>query len=90
LEQALLIFLGAPAAGDKEVHAVAPGIGRSPAQGGEQIGVEVGYTRNLIDEDRRSVRDGTVSLAEPTTGLTGKTVVPTWRSMVLTAKNVGW
>ena len=44
-------------------------------QGTEQIGVEVGYTRNLVIKDRRAVRDGTVSLAKRTTVLTATTTV---------------
>jgi hypothetical protein len=51
------------------------------AQGTEQIGVEVGYTRNLVIKDRRAIGDGTVSLAKRTTVLTAKTTV-------LTAKDV--
>jgi hypothetical protein len=51
------------------------------AQGTEQIGVEVGYTRNLVSKDRRAVGDGTVSRAKRTTVLTAK-------STVLTAKDV--
>ena len=40
------------------------GISCSPAQGAEQIGVELGDTRNVVVEDRRAVGDGTVSLAK--------------------------
>ncbi len=66
------------------------------AQGTEQIGVEVGYTRNLVIEDRRAVGDGTVGLAKRTMVLTGKdakgwvwgTVSLTKRTTVLTAKDV--
>ncbi len=64
------------------------------AQGTEQIGVEVGYTRNLAIEDRRAVGDGTVGLAKRTTVLTGKdakgwgTVSLAKRTTVLTANDV--
>ena len=57
------------------------GISCSLAQGTEQIGVKVGYTGNLVIEDRRAVGDGTVSLAKRTTVLTAKTTE-------LTAKDV--
>ena len=50
------------------------GISCGPAQGTEKIRVEVGYTRNLVIEDRRAVRDGTLSLAKRTTVLTAKNV----------------
>ena len=42
----------------------APPVDRSRT---EQVRVEVGYTRNLVIEDRRTVGDGTVSLATRTT-----------------------
>lgn len=54
----------------------------SLAQGAEQIGVEVGYTRNIVIKDRRAVEDGTVSLAKRTAVLAAKTTV-------LAAKDVG-
>ena len=37
------------------------------AQGTEESWIKVGYTRNCVIEDRRTVRDGTVSLAKRTT-----------------------
>ncbi len=63
-KQLILVLRGTPATIDEELDPVVRGIGCSLAQGSEQIGVEVGYTRNLVVEDRRSVGDGTVSLAE--------------------------
>jgi hypothetical protein len=83
LEQLLLVLRGPPAAIDVELDAAVRGIRSSLPQGSEQIGVEVGYTRNLVIEDRRAVGDGTVSLAERTTVLTGKL---TGRTMGLTGK----
>jgi hypothetical protein len=56
------------------------------AQGAEQIGVEVGYTRSLVVEDRRAVGDGTVGLAKRNTVLAGKTTALTGRTKVLTAR----
>ena len=66
-EQLLLVLRGAPAAVDVELDPVVRGIGRSLAQGPEQVGVEVGDTRDLVVEDRRAVGDGTVGLAERAT-----------------------
>ena len=74
MEQLFLVLRGTPAAIDEELDAVARGIGCSLAQGTEQIWVEVGYTRNLVIEDRRAVGDGTVSLARRTTVLAAKDV----------------
>ncbi len=51
---------------------MARGISCSLAQGTEQIGVKVGYTGNLVIEDRRAVGDGTVGVAKRTTVLTAK------------------
>jgi hypothetical protein len=56
------------------------------AQGTEQIWVEVGYTRNLVVEDRRAVGDGTVGLAKVTTVPAGKSTILTGRTKVLAAK----
>ena len=85
-----LVLRGTPATIDEELDPVVRGIGCSLAQGTEQIGVEVGYTRNLVIEDRRAVGDGTVSLAKRTTVLTAKddTVRLAKRTTVLTAKDV--
>ena len=74
----LLVLRGTPAAVDDELDPVVRGIGRGLAQGTEEIGVEVGYTRNLVVEDRRAVGDGTVGLAKRTTVLTAKGTVR-WR-----------
>ena len=76
-----LVLRGTPAAVDEELDPVVRGIGCSLAQGTEESWIEVGYTRNLVIEDRRAVGDGTVSLAKRTTVLTAKTTV-------LTAKDV--
>ncbi len=65
----LLVFRGTPAAIDEELDSVVRGISCSLAQDSEQIGVEVGYTRYLVIEDRRAVGDGTVSLATRTAAL---------------------
>ena len=61
------------------------------AQGTEESWIKVGYTRNLVIEDRRAVGDGPVSLAKRTTVLTAKddgTVSLAKRTTVLTAKDV--
>ena len=81
MEELFLVLRGTPAAIDDELEPVVRGISCGLAQGTEQIGVEVGYSRNLVIKDRRVVGDGTVSLARRTTVLTAKTTV-------LTAKDV--
>jgi len=45
------------------------------AQGTEEIWIELGYTRNFVIEDRRTVGDGAVGLAKRTPGLAAKTTV---------------
>jgi len=87
-KQLTLVLRGTPAAIDEELDPVVRGISCSLAQGSEQIGVEVGYTRNLVIKDGRSVGDGTVSLAKRTRRLTGKFSVLTAKATVLTPKNV--
>ena len=87
----ILVLRGTPATIDEELDPVARGTRCSLAQRTEQIGVEVGYTRNLAIEDRRAVGDGTVSLAKHTTVLTAKddgTVSLAKHTTVLTAKGV--
>ena len=69
-----LVLRGTPAAVDDELDPVVRGISCSLAQGTEESRIEVGYTRNLVIEDRRAVGDGTVSLAKRTTVLTAKDV----------------
>ena len=69
----ILVLRGTPATVDEELDPGVRGIGRSLAQRTEQIGVELGYTRNLVIEDRRAVGDGAVSLAKRTTMLTAET-----------------
>ena len=73
MKELLLVCRGAPAAVDDQLDTVVRGIRRGPAQGTEESRIEVGDTRNLVVEDRRAVRDGTVSLAERTTLLIAKT-----------------
>jgi hypothetical protein len=84
----ILVLRGTPAAIDVELDPAVRGIRCSLAQGTEQIGVEVGYTRNLVIKDRRAVGDGTVSLAKRTTVLTAKATVLTAKTRVLAAKGV--
>jgi hypothetical protein len=88
MEELLLVLRGTPAAIDVELDPVACGISCSLAQGTEESWIEVGYTRNLVIEDRRAVGDGTVSLAERTTVLTGKGRVLIAKTTVLTARDV--
>ena len=76
-KQPILVLRGTPATVDEERDPVARGIVCSLPQGTEQIGVEVGYTRNLVIEDRRAVGDGTVTLAERTAVLIAKATVLT-------------
>ena len=78
----ILVLRGTPATIDEELDAGVRGIGCSLAQGTEQIGVEVGYTRILVIKDRRAVGDGTVSLAK-------RTAVLIARTTVLTAEGLG-
>jgi hypothetical protein len=59
------------------------------AQGTAESWIELGYTRNLVIEDRRAVGDGAVSLAKRATRcfarciavLTAKAAVPTARGV---------
>ena len=62
----LLVLRGTPATIDEELDPVVRGIGCGLAQGTEESWIEVGYTRNLVIEDRRAVGDGTVGLAKRT------------------------
>ena len=93
-KQLLLVGRGAPAAVDDELDPGARGVSCCLAQGSEEIGVEVGHTRNLVIEDRRVVGDGTVSLAKATIVLTPQgdcAVRLAGRTTVLAAKGVdGW
>jgi hypothetical protein len=84
----LLVGRGTPAAVDDELDPVVRGIGRGFAQGSEQIGVEVGYTRNVVVEDRRAVGDSAVGLAKGITEPAGATKVLTARTAVVPGKNV--
>jgi len=81
-----LVLRGTPATLDEELDPVVRGISCSLAQGTEESWIEVGYTRNLVIEDRRAVRDGTVSRAKRTTVLTAKTTVLAAKTTVLPAK----
>ena len=67
MEELFLVFRGTPPAIDDELDAVVRGISCGLAQGTEERWIKVGYTRNLVIEDRRAVGDGTVSLAERVT-----------------------
>ena len=78
----ILVLRGTPATIDEELDPVVCGVSGGLAQGTEQIGVEVGDTRNRVSKDRRAGGDGTVSLAKRTT------VLLTAKTMVLTAKDV--
>ncbi len=80
-QKLILVLRGTPATIDEELDPVVRGVSCSLAQGTEQIGVEVGYPRNLVSKDRRAVGDDTVSLAKRTRVLAAKTTV-------LTAKDV--
>jgi hypothetical protein len=84
----ILVLRGTPATIDEELDPVVRGISCSLAQGAEQIGVDLGYARNLVIKDRRAVGDGTVSLAKRTTVLTGKDEVLTGKDEVFTAKTM--
>jgi hypothetical protein len=94
MEELLLVLRGTPAAIDVELDPVACGISCSLAQGTEESWIEVGYTRNLVIEDRRAVGNGTVSFAKRAT-LAGRTrrakrtAVLTAKTTVLTARDVG-
>jgi hypothetical protein len=81
MEELLLVRRRTPATVDDELDPVVRGISRSSAQGTEESWIKLGYTRNLVIEDRRAVGDGTASLAKRTTVLTAK-------STVLAAKDV--
>jgi hypothetical protein len=87
-KQLILVLRGTPTAIDEELDPVGRGISCSLAQGSEQIGVEVGYTRNLVIKDRRAVADGTVSLAERPTVLTAKPTGLNAKPTGLTSKDV--
>ena len=73
-EEVFLVLRRTPATVDEELDPVDRGISCSSAQGTEQIGVEVGDTRNPVIEDRRAAGDGTAGLAERTSVLTAKDV----------------
>ena len=86
-----LVLRGTPAAIDEELDPVVCGISCSLAQGTEESWIEVGYTRNLVIEDRRAVGDGTVSFAKRTmlAGRTRRATVLAAKTTVLTARDVG-
>jgi hypothetical protein len=85
----LLVLRGSPATIDVELDSVVRGVRCRLAQGTEESWIKVGYTRNLVIEDRRAVGDGTVSLAERTSVIIAKTTVLAAKTTVLTAKDVG-
>ena len=89
-----MVLRGTPATIDEELDPVVRGIGCSLAQGTEESWIEVGYTRNLVIEDRRADGDGTVSFAKRTTlaersRRAKRTTVLTAKTTVLTARDVG-
>jgi hypothetical protein len=94
MEQLLLVLRGTPAAIDVELDPVACGISCSLAQGTDESWSEVGYTGNLVIEDRRAVGNGTVSFTKRTT-LAGRTrrakrtTVLTAKTTVFIARDVG-
>jgi hypothetical protein len=64
-----LVSRRTPATLDDELDSIVRGIPCGSAQRTEQIGAEVGDTRDLVIEDRRAVGDDSVSLADRTTRL---------------------
>jgi hypothetical protein len=70
-----LVLRGTPATIDVELDPVARRSRCSSAQGTEESRIKVGDRRICVVEDRHAVRDDTVSRAERTTVLVGKTVV---------------
>jgi hypothetical protein len=68
----VLVLRRAPAAIDDELDPVVRSIRCGLAQGSEESLIEVGYTWNLVIEDRRVVGDGTVGLVKRTTALAAK------------------
>ena len=64
LKESFLVLRGTPATVDEDLDAVVRSRGGSSAQGAEEVGVELGYARNPVVEDRRAGRDGAVSLAQ--------------------------
>jgi hypothetical protein len=75
LKQLLLVLRGTPATIEGELDPVAGRSRRSAAEGTEERRIEVGDRRICVVEDRHAVRDDTVSRAERTTVVVGKTVV---------------
>ena len=65
-DQKFLVLRGTPATIDEEIDPDVLGISCSLAQGTEQIGGELGYTRHLVIKNRRAVGNDTVSLAKRT------------------------
>jgi hypothetical protein len=58
-----LVLRGTPAAIDDELDPVVRGIRCRLAEGTEESWIKVGHGRRFVIEDRRAVRDDTVSLA---------------------------
>jgi hypothetical protein len=87
-EELFLVLRGTPTAIDDELEPVVRGSRCSLAQGAEESWIKVGYTRNLVVEDRRAVGDGTVGLAKRTTVPAAKTTVLTAKTRVLPVKDV--
>ena len=70
-----LVLRGTPATVDVELDSVVRGIRCGLAQGTEEGGIELGDTRNVVSEDRRTVEDRAVSLAKRTSGRAAKATV---------------
>jgi hypothetical protein len=89
MEELLLVRRGTPAAVDDELDPVIRGIRSGPAQGTEEGWIELGYTWDLVIEDRCAVGDGTVSLAKRTTATVGgATASRARRTRALTSEDV--
>jgi hypothetical protein len=90
VKESFLVRLGTPAAIDDERDAVVRCSSRTLAERTQESWVKVGYTRNIVIEDRCAIRDGTVSLAKRTTLLTPRECAVSLpkRTTVLTAGNI--
>jgi hypothetical protein len=84
-----LVRRGTPTAIDVELESVAGGSSCCSAQRTEQIRVELGYTRDVVIEDRRAVGDGTVSLAKRTKATVGTGTASLARRTMATGSGAG-
>src|SRR5512133_1524714 len=76
-KELVLVLRRTPPTIDEELDPVVRCMSCSPADGTEQIGVELSYSRNLVIKNRRAVRHGTVRLAKRTTVLVAQSTVVT-------------